>query len=721
MYALGKALPNRNVIPPSDPELRNRVGLSLLKRNLNKLWDGADREDLLIEEVQELATFFEGVVELPSECDLSAAEFKTIKPKQGRKSWMGCGIFNNMVDLIREEQKKCNDEDRGTRICLTGTNFIDVRETYTHIHTYQHPRLTSTHYVQTHSSHTYTHKQKLKKGPTNERLHKWWTGHVYPQGAAQATDLEIIVPMNHERKHWIIGGVKLSRDVATAWEYDPLDTTSFPGPKCMLMVTYLALHLGKLYKTKEESPWPSGEEIPTLPTTEASLTRLFDDVSTMKRTILKEHLEILTEPYLNINSTTPCSSGLMNSNCITSRDDVTRILSRSSTPSNLNPTPLRQAICTALREEASENPHLEEFLHVVEIQHAVEEAKRSDSIETSDTLGMNQKEGAAKYLERMGRDCEWGDEMEMNQLAKTLENTIIVYEYPIEGEFKLRYQFNVGAERGCQFLLRTNPHNDLAAHYQFMVPSRINEYRPQLSAALSLVQTEPAEIRMEYGPEQMEFAVFGIQGDGNCLFTSGELMRKSQDPVFLPGGKQFSNVWTRTVPEAPKATQTQEDMIRIWRAQGRMRSLASSAGHAYAESSVAFVRVMFELRKQLGLETEGDGTVTADLGAGVGAFLFHNAAVTCNPTIGVEQDPNTHEVLQQIHAKLWEEQLEIGVASRNMSAQELMTFAGIRNIYMYDGHGEVRKRKKLISTHTHTHTLHTRTHTSHTSIHTNIT
>ena len=235
--------------------------------------------------------------------------------------------------------------------------------------------------------------------------------------------------------------------------------------------------------------------------------------------------------------------------------------------------------------------------------------------------------GSRAYIAEKERTGVWGTDVEILQLSNIMECPILVVEHPCEDKFKIRACFGETHCNPPQFMCRINIDHPEVAHYVFLVPLM---YQPQIEAALALVRDHPYRVRLEYGPETLEFLCFGVPGDGCCLFHVGELMRLSASKEYQPGGASFSNVWERNLPPAPPVTELLQRCRDLWE-KGLPKSLRSLAitspnGHVYGETGVNYTVRLCELRKTLDLED--DNSVTVDLGGGVGAFSLANAAAT---------------------------------------------------------------------------------------------
>ena len=117
----------------------------------------------------------------------------------------------------------------------------------------------------------------------------------------------------------------------------------------------------------------------------------------------------------------------------------------------------------------------------------------------------NDDAACSAYLDLMSRPFTWADEPELIAFADVLACPIIVYEHPVEHQFRLSTHVNPAANKLSVFLLRSNFHKEKSAHFQLMVPvvlaSQINEpkgYGPMLTAAFSLVKVHPIRITVPF-------------------------------------------------------------------------------------------------------------------------------------------------------------------------------------------------------------------------------
>jgi hypothetical protein len=298
--------------------------------------------------------------------------------------------------------------------------------------------------------------------------------------------------------------------------------------------------------------------------------------------------------------------------------------------------------------------------------------------------------GSRAYIAEKERTGVWGTDVEILQLSSIMECPIIVVEHPCEGKFQIRACFGETHCNPPQFMCRINIDRPEVAHYVFLVPLM---YQPQIEAALALVRDHPYRVRLEYGPETLEFLCFGVPGDGCCLFHVGELMRLSASKEYQPGGASFSKVWTRILPPAPPVTDLLQSFRYHWN-KGFIKSLrelaiTSPEGHAYGETGITYLVRLYEARKLHDLEPAN--AIALDLGAGVGAFTLGNAAATNNPSIGLEENPNVHGTYSKIMESLKSEGIHLPAAIALCDAEMLSKkdFEGfITNVLLYDGYPE---------------------------------
>jgi hypothetical protein len=178
-------------------------------------------------------------------------------------------------------------------------------------------------------------------------------------------------------------------------------------------------------------------------------------------------------------------------------------------------------------------------------------------------------------------------------------------------------------------------------------------------------------------------------------------MSKSKSSNYQRGGLNFPDCITRTLPVG-NLPSDREDAFHsaraTWIAARKVRELAITDEHAFAEVLPAFVKGMALLRRALKLEKFPTDTtdewqpavgVTCDVGSGTGAFLFLNAAATGQPTIGVEKDWAVHQVQIRVHMASMQ-LLGLPVSTRFGSGEDLFDgkSTGIRNVFMFDGASE---------------------------------
>ena len=289
----------------------------------------------------------------------------------------------------------------------------------------------------------------------------------------------------------------------------------------------------------------------------------------------------------------------------------------------------------------------------------------------------------------------YGGEMELHTLGRWLEAPIVVLRFDpvgVNGRTSLVLHNMVGADQpGLPvFLILSNPCS-LAAHYSLAVPSNVEQYARELKATEHLVYVHPATAVVQMGQDPWVFSLFGIPGDGDCLFTSTTLVEMSRDRHLQEGGKNFVPM-TRIKLLSSDMKERMKLLASFGPNRGQARvmrllSVTDDGGHAYDENTVGSVIKKAAIAKDLGVGLDRPWSVIADLGAGAGAALWpQNIAVAKGVLcIGVEENPEQHARLLQVHKHLLVNGWEGKVSTRCISAEDLRSYEGITHVELYDG------------------------------------
>ena len=323
------------------------------------------------------------------------------------------------------------------------------------------------------------------------------------------------------------------------------------------------------------------------------------------------------------------------------------------------------------------------------------------------------------YCQDMAKHDTYGGHVELVGLSQLLRSPLVIVQHGYKHSNWFHVTNIVGEnEPGpYQFLVRTHCTSEKSCHYSYAIPiCNSEQHQLQLEAAMYMVDVQPVEVtthpkledgcfkllsslgKQAVGKDRgsLRLAIFGVKGDGACLFSSAAMLLESKNPERQRGGVKFPDFMVRHLTLSPDASQSS----RTW--QGKVRKTIGSQGllgatfdpgHCYDESTVGQCLKLNILRDAMGVGLNKN-SVLADFGAGLGFTLYHsycppilNAPCYEHRAIGVEKDPQTHQLLVAAHAKLVKEQWWEGrVATRAIAALDLGSLEGVTNVQLYDGH-----------------------------------
>ena len=378
---------------------------------------------------------------------------------------------------------------------------------------------------------------------------------------------KIVCPINIDNLHW--GWVGIANRAIIA--YDPFGVQHANRPEYWLTGRRLLASIQTL-----SAPMLKGADTEWINTAVAQLyrrsmhqitTSLRGTPSMKPRGILPRATDTRGEPHT--------------STVITSVD-LGRQLYVDCNPKSLSPLTMRESICSMLAKSPPD------------IQRMMAQVYMADA----DEAGMTVNDGAQAYITKMKTPRVWGSDIELHEMAKLMNAPIMVYEHPIEEHFKLRTIIGNGLPKPPQFLCLTNNDRPELAHYVLLIPE---VYELQLMAAQGIVHDEPNVLYLEYGPDIIKFYGFGSVGDGDCLFTGGDLMRLSSSLEHQPGGLSYREHVYRSLPAAGNVNQVAKQFRKAWQSGfcKAARHLILSDGHAFAETGLMYTYRLWLLRKRL--------------------------------------------------------------------------------------------------------------------------
>ena len=333
-----------------------------------------------------------------------------------------------------------------------------------------------------------------------------------------------------------------------------------------------------------------------------------------------------------------------------SASSLTQLLADASTPQNWSfgediVDQLRAEVVDKLQIRCSSSKDCETSLSLeysldVDLQRAAGQVWYEDSVIKSHT------DNANSYLVAMRTPFTWGGYPEIQEVSEMLARPIIVYEHPVDNQFKLSSHVNSTANALPVILLRSNVLNTKSTHFQLMLPVVALKglfdavgYGPMLRAALSIVVVHPARITVSDGSQSTEFFVFGSQGDGNCLFRAIALFKLVSSHVNSEEG----NFWSRQLPSIEVDLQkTSTDVERLWRTTAEIRNCAWSGKAVLDDSTVGGIMRLMRLLFLHCPSVADEKAVHLDAGHGLGVVQLGIIVGSKRTAIGVEQDLELH-------------------------------------------------------------------------------
>ena len=233
------------------------------------------------------------------------------------------------------------------------------------------------------------------------------------------------------------------------------------------------------------------------------------------------------------------------------------------------------------------------------------------------------------------------------------------------------------------------------AHYALCVLANKPQYEREMAAALRLVLIAPISVQLKLGVEVLDLSVFGLPGDGNCLFWGLDLSIKSRSPIWQEGGDKFTREMHRFCTGAD-FTAEESKMLgvakNLWENDSLIRNIRAHAvsgdgGHVFDESSPLSGMKRNKVRQHHGVGLDQPHAVFLDPGCGtLGLVLPQALFYPQTICLGLEIERSIHEQSRAIHLAASESGLLQGLlASQCSAALEAGSFAGATNVGFYDG------------------------------------
>jgi hypothetical protein len=345
------------------------------------------------------------------------------------------------------------------------------------------------------------------------------------------------------------------------------------------------------------------------------------------------------------------------------------------------PGRLREQIVDFLRNKASSD---EEFEKSLALQHTV--MHKGDHLNAA----IYPKENCIEYLSQMQRSGTFGGEPELAAAAQLLDTSIIIFELMSTGDWRLSNHLNSTANQTL-YLFRSNIHCDSSAHYDLGIPALPaseldSRYGQLLEAAMNLTHVQPVKITIncpsDLGPVTNVW-LFGVPGDGNCLFNSIAMFQTAADVATQQRGT--ASPWFCTRVLSPL---NQESLIKCkinqteWSHFKEITDLQAIGGKGvYDETSIKGQQRLLETIFDQ-LPNLNRGGVLLDLGHGMAQTIIYSATSKL-VGIGFEQDSLLHQHAKKIGACL---QPKKNMALRFLTSSDLKCgdLEGVTVITMYE-------------------------------------
>ena len=146
------------------------------------------------------------------------------------------------------------------------------------------------------------------------------------------------------------------------------------------------------------------------------------------------------------------------------------------------------------------------------------------------------------YCLNMRLPGTYGGQQEIQAVSAMYDCPVVVYAVPTDPG-PLSIHCVCGKDTGCLpvFLLLFNA-DTLSAHYCLAIPSNIAAFENERMAARHLVHCDPVSLRVDMSGFECTMDVFGMPGDGACLFSTFDLAFKARSVDWQDGGTNWTGV-----------------------------------------------------------------------------------------------------------------------------------------------------------------------------------
>jgi hypothetical protein len=220
---------------------------------------------------------------------------------------------------------------------------------------------------------------------------------------------------------------------------------------------------------------------------------------------------------------------------------------------------MRNLVCEMVKKRCDDSA---DFAHLLAERYRGENPQFEFSDEAAVQLYVEGTRGGAQ-----------GGEVELEEMSRALNRSIILFEHPVEGGFRARTHIGKYRAGAPLFLLRTGL-GKLGQHWQVLVPAGSDTlYVKELDAAMALVKVHPLRIVLPLGPDLLPFFIFAMPGDGHCVYTSSGFAALMINTDFQPGGCNYAEEWHRFLPPVPDSVSQATKIHSIcWKSTSTARS-----------------------------------------------------------------------------------------------------------------------------------------------------
>ena len=358
--------------------------------------------------------------------------------------------------------------------------------------------------------------------------------------------------------------------------------------------------------------------------------------------------------------------------------------------STANPSIIVKKVLQASLAAASTRLHMPLLTPEVFRHHVVDDLTYFPQPQCTEIHGANW----VAYCRNMRLPSTYGGQLEIQAVSAMYDCPVVVFAVP-DNAGPLSIHCVCGKDTGGLpvFLLLFNPDTH-SAHYCLAIPSDIAAFENERQAARHLVHCDPVSLRVDMSGFECAMDIFGIPGDGACLFSTADLAMKARSLDWQEGGQYWTGV-LRMAYKPPSAIlgddhvsmQRLKVVTKLWKSSATLRDFAVSGGHALVES-----RPIQSLHRNLVRDGQGVGlsepyAVLLDIGSGTMGILLTQSHLHPNTVcIGVESSQVIYETGLSVHRlSLGDGSYDGNMVSRCVTVDSKSDFSGVTNVDLFDG------------------------------------